>query len=86
MTPRPSNPPPPPHPPKSLLRNLGEFFGHIAEGIKRPAGEVPATPSVENPPPPKIVREQVEEREVHTPQGKLVLRRRIIDEVEPPQV
>jgi hypothetical protein len=78
MTPRP--PKPVGQPPKSLLRNLGEFCGHIAHGIRTPVDAAPKTPANE---PAKVVREQVQEREVQTPQGKIVLRRRIIDEIAP---
>jgi hypothetical protein len=83
--------PRPPHKPsKSLMRNLGEFFGHIAAGVKStptPGGGNPQESGNPAPTdgPTKVVREQVQEQEVHTPQGKMVLRRRIIDEVEPPR-
>ncbi|HVU63267.1 MAG TPA: hypothetical protein VHC70_04785 [Phycisphaerales bacterium] len=62
-------------PPKSLLRNLGAFFGHIAHSVRTPV-HPPEPPS-------RVVREQVHEHEVQTPEGKIVLRRRIIDEVAP---
>lgn len=77
--------------PKSLMRNIGEFFGHIVEGVKSsPVGGNPSrpAPSAEVPAPSasqRVVREHVQEQEVETPQGKVVLRRRIIDEVEPPR-
>lgn len=78
-----------PNPPKSLMRNLGEFFGHIVEGVKSgPEGgnpRAPAPPASTHMPaaPSSVAREHVQEQEIHTPQGKIVLRRRIIDEVEP---
>ena len=76
-----------PKPPKkTLLRNLGEFFGHVAHGIasdpngpKPPetAGVSPVAP----PEPGAIVRSETHERIVSTPEGPLVLRRTVIDEV-----
>jgi hypothetical protein len=77
---------------KSLFHNLGEFFGHIAHGIKSdppaaPSGalrlpQVGANPAAPAPPPSgQVVRQETQERQVLTPQGKLVLRRTIIDEV-----
>jgi hypothetical protein len=87
-----------PNQPKSLMRNLGEFFGHIAHGVKsQPQGDIPtppasspahspaATDQTETKGPTRVVREHVQEQEIQTPQGKMVLRRRIIDEVEPPR-
>lgn len=83
-----------PHPqqPKSLLRNLGEFVGHIAQGIKHdpnappPAAApvAPGTPPAAPIPEGTVVRQEVMEQEVQTPEGKLVLRRTIIDEVQRP--
>lgn len=67
--------PQPGSPKPSLMRNLGAFFGHIAQGVRTPIE--PAKPQ------PRVVREQVQEQEVHTPDGKIVLRRRVIDEVLP---
>lgn len=77
-------------PPKSLLRNLGEFVGHIAHGIKTdpsaPAAAsapvVPSDPPAAPIPEGTVVRQEVMEQEVLTPEGKLVLRRTIIDEVQ----
>ena len=80
-----------PSQPKSLMRNLGEFFGHIVEGVKStPEGGNPHPPVVSGSTqipaaPSSVVREHVREQEIQTPQGKIVLRRRIIDEVEPPR-
>jgi hypothetical protein len=59
-------------PNKSLLRSLGEFFGHIAHGIKT------------DPSKPRVVRKTVEHEQRDTPQGPVVLRRTIIEEVELP--
>lgn len=82
------------------MRSLGEFFGHIAQGVKTPAAGAPATPrpaSTVSPAPPepsaappepqrRVLRETVEEEQRDTPQGKVTLRRTIVEEVElPPQ-
>lgn len=79
----------PNQPHKSLLRNLGEFFGHVAHGIiSNPNAPKPANPAANPdgaPMPPgapgTIVRSETHEREVATPEGKLILRRTVIDEV-----
>ncbi len=60
------------HPPKkSLMRNLGEFFGHIAKGVQTPVG-----------PQRTVVRKEVQEETRETEGGPVVLRRTIIEEVE----
>ena len=46
---------------KSLLRNLGEFFGHIAHGIKTD----PARPRT-------VTKKTIEHESRDTPQGKVV--------------
>lgn len=61
--------------PKSLMRNLGQFFGHIAKGVKTD----PAKPDSHK----QEVRREVEEREETTPDGrKVTVRRTTIEEVE----
>lgn len=60
----------PDQPRKSLSRSLGEFFGHIARGVK---GEVA---------PPTEVRRTVEEETRDTAEGKITLRRTTIEEIE----
>ena len=81
----------PQRPKKTLLRNLGEFFGHIAHGINKPvAGNSPSR-QTDTPPPisPKLahasplIRRETHEQQVLTSQGKVILRRTIIDEVRP---
>jgi hypothetical protein len=82
---------------KSLMHNLGEFFGHIAQGVtsdphappgptRRPVNTAASRSSGVPPAPPdgRIVRQETQQHEVLTPDGKLVLRRTIIDEVERP--
>ena len=73
------------------MRNLGEFFGHIAHGVTSepgaPQGQIPAAitppqaPATPAMPPPNAVRQQTIEHHVETPEGPLILRRTIIDEV-----
>ena len=63
----------PDEPKKSLSRSLGEFFGHVAKGIKTD----PAKPRV-------VTKKTIEHESRDTPQGKVVLRRTIIEEVELP--
>lgn len=54
---------------KTLMRSIGEFFGHVAKGVKTD-------------PTKKVVRKEVEVEERDTPDGKVVLRRTIVEEVE----
>lgn len=61
---------------KPLARSLGEFFGILIKAAKE---DVTA-------PKPVVVREDVEETTVETPNGPVTLRRRVIDEVEGPGV
>ncbi len=78
-----------PRRPKSLLHNLGEFFGHIAHGVtsdphapKEPQSAENQAPASPPPAPPaSVVRQQTHEQHVQTPEGTLILRRTIIDEV-----
>ena len=61
---------PPIHPPsrdKTLMRSLGEFFGHIVRGIRTD----PARRRT-------VVRHETEEQ----PRGPITLRRTTIDEIE----
>ena len=52
----------------SLMRNLGQFVGHIVKGLKSRPGEPQRT----------VVRREVEEED----HGDMVLRRTTIEEVE----
>ncbi len=61
---------------KPMMRSLGEFFGHVARGFRTPVG--PRQPQT------RVVREEVQEKSLDTPQGPVTLRRRTIDEVELP--
>lgn len=60
-----------PAPKKSLMRNLGEFVGHIVHGIR-------TDPSASR----REIRREVEEETRDTPQGKVTLRRTTIEELE----
>jgi len=80
----PAQVPAPPRPPaKSVMRSLGEFIGHIAQGVKTPAVSAAPRPDPTDTAR-RVVRETVEEEERQTPQGQVVLRRTIIEEVELP--
>ncbi len=65
-------------PKKSIMRSLGEFFGHVSKAVKTPV-DAPAKPTRDTPP--GQVRRTVEERVAETPSGPIVLRRTVIDEV-----
>ena len=54
---------------KPLMRSLGEFFGHVWKGVKTDPAR-------------KVVRKQVVEEERQTSEGKVVLRRTTVEEVE----
>lgn len=62
----------------SLARSLGQFFGHVFRGVTAP------TPAKTDPngATRHEVRREVEQEQVQTPQGPVVLRRTIIEEVE----
>ena len=55
---------------KTLMRNIGEFFGHILKGVRTDPGKPPAHKHV--------VDKKVEEVE----KDNMILRRTTIDEVE----
>lgn len=60
-------------PRKSLMRNLGEFVGHIVRGVKSD----PAAPDR------RVIRDETQEQHAQDDQGRtVVLRRRTIEEVE----
>lgn len=60
-------------PKKTIMRSLGEFFGHIAKGVKSdPAA--PGVPAEGR----QVVRKSVEEEK----KGNVVLRRTTIEEIE----
>jgi hypothetical protein len=58
-------------PKKSLMRSLGEFFGHIAHGVK-------SNPRTSDARDKKTIRTTVEEKQ----EGNVILRRTTIEEVE----
>lgn len=55
---------------KPLMRCLGEFVGHVVHGLKTPAHER------------RTLRHDVQEASLQTPQGRAVLRRTTIEEIE----
>jgi hypothetical protein len=59
----------PAHNDKPLMRSLGEFFGHVWRGVKTDPAR-------------KVIRTNVEEEERQTAEGKVVLRRTTVEEVE----
>jgi hypothetical protein len=65
------------------MRSLGEFFGHIVHGIKTDPSKGAGGPEGE--PARTVTRQTVEEETRQTPEGPVVLRRTIIEEVELPK-
>ena len=57
---------------KSIMRSLGEFFGHIASAAK-----TPVSPNER-----REVRREVQTEQRTTPEGKVTLRRTTIEEIE----
>ena len=57
---------------KSLMRNLGEFFGHIIKGVKTDPSKTDEDKNRTE------VRREVEEED----QGDMILRRTTIEEIE----
>ncbi|GJQ29555.1 MAG: hypothetical protein HBSAPP03_14390 [Phycisphaerae bacterium] len=55
---------------KPLMRAIGEFFGEVWKGVKTD----PSRPG-------RVTRRHVEERTADTPDGKVVLRRTIVEEI-----
>jgi hypothetical protein len=60
-----------PEPRKSLMRSLGEFFGHVRAGVRTPVQPGEESTSI-------IVRKEQEERR----EGNVILRRTVVEEVE----
>ena len=58
-----------PTPRKSIARSLGEFFGHIVDGVK-------SDPNA------SAIRHEVSRTVQESDQGDVILRRTVIDEVE----
>lgn len=67
----------PPTTKKTLMRSLGEFFGHIVKGVKTDPS-VPDGPVSQR----TVVSHEVQEETRQTPSGKMILRRSIVEEVE----
>lgn len=62
-------------PDKSIMRSLGEFFGHIVKGVRTPVRTQPPSARRE-------VKREIEEETRDAPGGKMTLRRTTIEEVE----
>lgn len=52
-----------------MARSLGEFFGHIIHGVRTDPSK-------------RVLRKDVEVEERQTPEGKVVLRRTVVEEIE----
>lgn len=59
--------------PATIMGSLGAFFGHIAKAVRTDVTK----------PPRAVVRREVQEKIVETPQGVVKLRRITTDEIEP---
>jgi hypothetical protein len=64
---------------KPLMRLLGEFVGHVAQGVKADPAKPAATGNVHE------VRRETTEEVKETKQGQVVLRRTTIEEVVLPR-
>lgn len=65
---------------KSLSRSLGEFFGHIWKGVQEPVeGDMPAHTHEK-----QILRQETIEQVRETEQGKVIVRRTVVEELEIP--
>lgn len=75
-----------PAPRPGLMHNLGQFVGHLMQGIKsNPAAESESeSQAAHSPHPPPTVRHEVIERIQDTPTGPVKIRRTIIEEVHEP--
>ena len=62
-------------PPKSLMRSLGEFVGHIVHSAKTDPTDPKRT----------IVSKTTQEQIQQTPEGPVTLRRTTIEEIEYPE-
>lgn len=60
-----------PEPKKSIMRSLGEFFGHIAQGVRTDVEKDR-----------RVTRREVQEERRDTPSGRVTIRRTTIEEVE----
>lgn len=58
------------------MRSLGEFFGHVAKGVRTDPAAAAQGPARQ------VVRQSVEEEQRDTPQGKVTIRRTTIEEIE----
>lgn len=70
-------------PPTPIARAVGEFFGHLWRAVKSDVRRMssPMTPTSGRPA--AEVRREVREQVVQTDRGPVVLRRTVIDEIQP---
>lgn len=61
---------------KSLSRSLGEFFGHIWKGVQEPVEGNSGSK--------QILRQETTEQVRETEQGKVIVRRTVVEELEIP--
>lgn len=66
--------------PNSLLRNIGQFVGHIAHAVKSDP-DAPPSPALSPPAASQPVAARTTVEEQATPDGTLILRRTTIDEI-----
>lgn len=69
---------------KSLMQNLGAFVGHVMQGIKADTNEQQDA-SKNKPIDQGIKRETVHEQVRETDQGRVILRRTVIEEIVMPE-
>lgn len=63
---------------KTLSRSLGEFFGHIWKGVQEPVEGAGPHPEKQ------ILRQETTEQVRETEQGKVIVRRTVVEELEIP--
>lgn len=72
-------------PPQSIMRSLGAFVGHVMQGIKTDPSQNQAAPQG-TPVDQGMKRETVQEEVRETQQGRVILRRTVIEEIVAPEV
>ncbi len=65
------------------MRSLGEFFGEVAKGLRAKPGNPRKDENDSDRPRGTVLRQEVQERETTTPDGRrVVLRRTTTEEIE----
>lgn len=70
-----------PAPQPGLMRSIGQFFGHVMEGVRSGPDQAPEQQEMVDIRQEPIVRHEVIERVQETPSGPITIRRTIIEEV-----